>query len=36
MLLHQRANPAEQKQKPQLIDMCAMASQCETSGPVEM
>ena len=32
MLLHQRTNPADQKQKPQSIDMCAMTSQCETSG----
>ena len=32
MLVHQRANPADQKQKPQYIDMYAITSQCETSG----
>ena len=32
MLFHQGANPADQKQKPLSIDMCAMTSQCETSG----
>ena len=32
MLLHQRANHDDQKQKPQSIDMCAMTSQCETGG----
>ena len=30
ILSYQRANPADQKKKPQQIDMCAMTSQCET------
>ena len=33
MLLHQRANPAHDKQRPEKkLSMRAMTSQCETSG----
>ena len=32
MLLNQRANPVDQRQKPQQIDMYAMTSQCEIGG----
>ena len=32
MRLHKRANPADQKQKLQEIDICAMTSQCEIGG----